>query len=94
MTPVTASAWVEDRLSRRWREGSALRGRSAEEALRRRSAKCPARSDGGGRLTLEQRLDSVWEGLRAGGVAECPVCRGRMEGSGPGRCRDCGSELF
>jgi hypothetical protein len=94
MTPVAVSAWVEDRLSQGRREGSALRGRSAEDAIRRRSARCPARSDGSGRLTLEQRLDSVWEGLRAAGAAECPVCGGRMEGLELARCTTCGSELF
>lgn len=96
MTPATASAWVEDRLTQAWREGSALRGGLSEDALRLRSAGCPGRSDGGGRLTLEQRLDSVWEGLRAGGAAECPVCGGRMEahGDGTARCLGCGSELF
>jgi hypothetical protein len=94
MTPVAASAWVEDRLSRGWRQGSALRRRSAEEALRRRSARCPGRSDGGGRLTLEQRLDSVWEGLRTDGAAECPVCGGHMECLERARCKGCGSELF
>lgn len=93
MTPVTASAWVEDRLSRGWREGSVLHGRPVEDALRRRSAICPARS-GGGRLTLEQKLASVWEGLRADGAAECPVCGGRMEGLEHARCNSCGSELF
>ncbi|HEX2070901.1 MAG TPA: hypothetical protein VHF90_04550 [Thermoleophilaceae bacterium] len=61
--------------------------------MRRHLAGHPARPVGGGRLTLEQRLDSVWEGLRIGGAAECPVCHGRMEGSGPARCGDCGSEL-
>jgi hypothetical protein len=61
--------------------------------MRRRLAGHPARPVGGGRLTLEQRLDSVWEGLRTVGAAECPVCHGRMEGPGPSRCRDCGSEL-
>jgi hypothetical protein len=68
---------------------------SEDVASRRRSAGCPARSDGG-RLTLEQKLDSVWEGLRAGGAAECPVCGGRMEASrfGPDRCAGCGSQLF
>jgi hypothetical protein len=49
----------------------------------------------GGRLTLEQRLDRVWEGLSAAGVAPCPVCRGRLvvTASGEGRCRSCGSRL-
>lgn len=53
----------------------------------------PRERSNGGRLTLEQRLDSVWEGLLAGGAAECPVCHGAMERSTPGRCGDCGSEL-
>jgi len=94
MTPATASAWVADRLSQGWREGSALRGGPSDDALRRRSAGCSVRSDGGGRFTLEQRLDSVWEDLRTGGAAECPVCGGRMEGVEFARCASCGSELF
>ena len=55
------------------------------------------RSDGGG-LTLEQRLDRVWEGLHAAGAAECPICRGQMaslsgaDGIGAG-CGDCGALL-
>jgi hypothetical protein len=61
------------------------------ERLRRERSNC---SDGG-RLTLEQRLDGVWEGLHAAGVAECPVCGGRMEDDGgdSGRCGGCGSSL-
>jgi hypothetical protein len=60
-------------------------GGSASEQLRR--------SDGG-RLTLEQRLDRVWEGLLAAGAADCPVCGGDMERSeAAGRCGDCGSSL-
>jgi len=49
----------------------------------------------GGRLTLEERLDRVWEGLSAAGVAQCPVCRGRLERTAPGAgiCRSCGSSL-
>ena len=56
-----------------------------------RSSNC---SDGG-RLTLEQRLDGVWEGLRAAGVAECPLCGSRMDavGDGVGRCGSCGTTL-
>ena len=63
-----------------------------DQRLRReRSANC---SDGG-RLTLEQRLDGVWEGLRAAGVADCPVCCSRMDasGDGGGRCGGCGARL-
>ena len=94
MTPATASEWVTDRLARTWGEGFApLSGGPGGDAMRRRLAGHPARPVGGVRLTLEQRLDSVWEGLRTDGTAECPVCQGRMEGSGPARCRDCGSEL-
>jgi hypothetical protein len=52
------------------------------------------RSDGG-RLTLEQRLEGVWEGLHAAGVADCPMCGSRMEGAGDGTgsCGGCGSVL-
>jgi ribosomal protein L37AE/L43A len=61
------------------------------ERLRRERSDC---SDGG-RLTLEQQLDGVWEGLRAAGVAECPVCAHRMDavGDGVGRCGSCGTTL-
>ncbi|MEA2422156.1 MAG: hypothetical protein QOF55_1255 [Thermoleophilaceae bacterium] len=61
------------------------------ERLRRERSNC---SDGG-RLTLEQRLDGVWEGLHAAGVAQCPLCEGRMESDGDGlaRCGGCGSSL-
>ena len=49
---------------------------------------------GGSRLTLEQRLDRVWEGLRAAGAAECPLCGGCMQAAaGHARCSACGSTL-
>jgi hypothetical protein len=51
------------------------------------------RSDGG-RLTLEQRLDRVWEGLLAAGTADCPFCGAEMQrADGVGRCGDCGTTL-
>jgi hypothetical protein len=61
------------------------------ERLRRERSHC---SDGG-RLTLEQRLDSVWEGLHAAGVADCPICGSRMEAAtdGAGHCGGCGTAL-
>ena len=61
------------------------------ERLRRERSNC---SDGG-RLTLEQRLEGVWEGLRAAGVAECPVCAHRMDvvDDDVGRCGSCGTTL-
>ena len=53
----------------------------------------PRYSDGGG-LTLGHKLDSVWEGLLAAGVAGCPVCGDRMERAArSARCVGCGSTL-
>ena len=53
----------------------------------------PTVSDGG-RLTLGQMLDSVWEGLHAAGAAGCPVCGGRMERAGArASCGSCASSL-
>ena len=52
------------------------------------------RRSGGGRLTLEQLLDSVWEGLHADGAAECPLCHARMTRTAAGgSCSGCGSTL-
>jgi hypothetical protein len=49
---------------------------------------------GGGGLTLEQVLDSVWEGLHADGAAECPLCHARMTRTAAGgTCGGCGSTL-
>jgi hypothetical protein len=62
-------------------------------ALRDLESEEPRASDGGG-LTLATKLDSVWEGLLATGVAACPVCADRIErGAGGGRCVGCGSTL-
>ncbi|CAB4919068.1 unannotated protein [freshwater metagenome] len=53
-----------------------------------------------GRLTLDELIVGVWEGLRADHAAECPVCGGAMVArfaAGPlpvaGSCRRCGSAL-
>ena len=52
-----------------------------------------SRSDGG-RLTLEHRVQSVWEALLATGVADCPLCGAQMEMPGStGRCGGCGARL-
>ena len=60
-------------------------GGSSHERLRR---------SGGGRLTLERRLDRVWEGLLAAGAAECPMCGSDLERAGDvGRCTGCGTTL-
>jgi hypothetical protein len=56
----------------------------------------PARSPSsdGGRLTLEERLECVWEGLSAAGAAPCPLCGGRMlREAEAARCTGCGSTL-
>ena len=40
---------------------------------------------GGGRVTLEERLDATWRAIRAGHEAECPVCGARIASRpGPG----------
>ena len=53
----------------------------------------PTVSDGG-RLTLGQLVDSVWEGLHAAGAAGCPACGARMTRvDGVGRCGGCGAAL-
>ena len=45
-------------------------------------------------LTLEQRLEGAWEGLRSGGAAECPLCRAPMRRHGNhALCSGCGSRL-
>lgn len=38
-----------------------------------------------GHLTLEQRLDGVWEALRVTGTAECPICHGELCSAPAGR---------
>ena len=66
--------------------------RTVESLLRPAGAR-PMVPDGG-RLTLEQRLASVWEGLLAVGEADCPVCHGRLVRSGPaGLCEACGASV-
>ncbi len=67
-----------------------LKNLDLERLIRERSG-CP--SDGG-RLTLGQRLDGVWEGLRAAGEAICPLCGGAMHRrpSG-GTCTRCGTSI-
>jgi hypothetical protein len=49
---------------------------------------------GGGRLTLEERLQRAWRLLHAEGAAECPVCGSEMTLRGDaGECRGCGSQM-
>ena len=59
----------------------------------------PARREGtrtsdGGRPTLGRKLELTWEGLRAAGVAGCPLCGSRMERrAAHARCGCCGTRL-
>ncbi|CAB4880995.1 unannotated protein [freshwater metagenome] len=53
-----------------------------------------------GRLTLDELIVGVWEGLRTDHAAECPVCGSAVVArfaAGPlpvaGSCRGCGSTL-
>jgi hypothetical protein len=49
---------------------------------------------GGGRVTLEERLEAAWRGLHAAGAAACPLCGGRMTlHGGAGECAECGGHL-
>jgi hypothetical protein len=48
----------------------------------------------GSRLTLDEKLSGVWEGLLAAGFADCPLCGSRMERDGEtGRCTHCETTL-
>jgi hypothetical protein len=58
------------------------------------------RTDAHGRLTLDELITSVWEGLAVRGTVSCPVCSGpmddtRRDGGGPlvGACPSCGARL-
>jgi hypothetical protein len=60
----------------------------------------PEGRDARRRLTLDEVIVGVWEGLHADHTATCPICGGDMlprHGSGPrpvgGRCHDCGTTI-
>jgi hypothetical protein len=51
-----------------------------------------------GRVTLEERLNSVLDGVRTNGSGECPICHARMARTPAGtsagaECGGCGSVL-
>ena len=58
-------------------------------------------ADAHGRLTLDELITGVWEGLAVRGAVECPVCGRPMTRSScgdrddqqMGSCPDCGSKL-
>ena len=89
MTPVSE---LPTRRLRQLRLDTESGRRSLIETARapQRRAQC---SDGS-RLTLEQSLTSVWEGLLAVGAADCMLCGSRMERRGDaGVCGGCGTRL-
>jgi hypothetical protein len=72
------------------------------EADRGRDVQLVAGStDAYGRLTLDELITSVWEGLAVRDTVSCPVCEGPMATGAPnggeespsGVCLDCGSQL-
>jgi hypothetical protein len=80
----------------------ALLDRPASLCAERAAADGPAATAGrlsGGRVTLEERLNSVLHAVRTNGSAECPVCHARMTPTSLGavpdgaECGGCGSEL-
>jgi hypothetical protein len=64
-------------------------------------ARFAGRADAHGRLTLDELIIDVWEGLAVRASVNCPVCAGQMalrsvadsEDSPTGVCADCGSRL-
>jgi hypothetical protein len=65
--------------------------------LDRPAALCAERL-GGGRVTLEERLNAALREARTNGSGECPVCQASMTfasaGTGSGAaCGGCGAEL-
>jgi hypothetical protein len=57
-------------------------------------------ADAHGRLTLDELITGVWEGLAVRGAVECPVCassmslRSQEDDQQMGSCLGCGSELY
>jgi hypothetical protein len=59
------------------------------------------RAEAHGRLTLDDLITGVWEGLAVRGTVNCPVCENQMavsargsDESPTGICLDCGSRLY
>lgn len=64
-------------------------------------ARCSDRVDAHGRLTLDDLITGVWEGLAVRDTVRCPACGGKMSASQSSReadireasCQDCGANL-
>lgn len=76
-------------------------GFERDTRLRLDGALLAGMADAHGRLTLDELITGVWEGLAVRGAVECPVCASPMTrsscGGGDdqqmGSCLDCGSKL-
>ena len=64
-------------------------------ALQHRTPSGPRPGPAGGRLTLDEALVGVWEGLLARRTVRCPVCRHEAMApcDGGGRCDACHAQL-
>jgi hypothetical protein len=89
MTPV---AQLPTRRLRQLRLDTEVGRRSLIDSARkpRQRSQCAD----GNRLTLEQSLDRVWEGLNAVGAADCPLCGASMQQvTAGGACGGCGTTI-
>lgn len=75
-------------------------GFECDTRLRLGGALLAGTTDAHGRLTLDELITGVWEGLAVRGTVDCPVCASPMVlrphdgGDAPhGLCLDCGSKL-
>ena len=90
MTPVAS---LPTRRLRQLRLDTEPGRRSLIESARSPQRRRPRCTDGS-RLTLEQSLASVWEGLLTVGAADCLVCGAQMERHGSlGECGGCGTKI-
>lgn len=76
-------------------------GFETETRLRLDRALLAGTADAHGRLTLDELITGVWEGLVVRGTVECLVCASSMALSSHsgddqqmGSCLDCGSKLY
>jgi hypothetical protein len=82
------------------RPASLFAERAGAGAVERSGAGSTAGAErlGGGRVTLEERLNAALHEARANGSTECPACKARMAFASAGggdavACGGCGSEL-
>jgi hypothetical protein len=68
---------------------------AAAAALQRRTPSGDVSGPAGRRLTLDDMLVGVWEGLLARRTARCPVCRSEAmaPAGGGGQCGSCHARL-